>query len=1104
MRLATIILIVTMLQVSAASYGQYVTMRQKNATLDQLFQTIRKQTGYSVLFVTDKIKGSSRINVDFNNLSIEKVLDQVLSGRSLTYLINDRTIIIKPRQRLIEDGYPSYVMAEVKGSVVDETGKPLHGVSVKIKNNTGGTITDANGQFVLNAPKDAVLVFSYVGYEVMEINIENQTDLQVKLKAVISALDEIIVVSYGKQRSREITGSIAQVDASTLRDMPVGQFAQQLQGKVAGVQISQVTGQPGRGMDFRIRGAASLFAGSNPLFVIDGIPITGSINNINPAEIETFTVLKDASATALYGSRASNGVILITTKHAKPGDARVTVDSYYGIQKIPENKVPKVMNARQFAEYMKGRYEDQLKYEPETKPTLSPLYANPEEYGEGTNWYKVITRTAPVQSHNISILSAGEKSSSAAIVGYQEQQGVLINTGTKLYSLRLNHDLNIGNKLKIGFNLAPSYRIDHNNRINTDGLDGIFMYALEASPLGVPVNPDGSYPVNVNSPGMANNVNPYTRLTKLTDDHYTTRILANAYASYEVLKDLTIKTSLAVDKGAETNKTFSPSVLSSTGIALGNSGSADNYAWTSETNLQYNKSFKEHHIEVLAGYSAQKYTGLSNALAGQGFASDEIPYLNAATIITSGSSGAAGYSMLSAIGRINYNYKGKYLLSGAIRSDGSSRFGPNKKYGYFPSVSAGWILSDEAFMANATFIDFLKVRASYGITGNNNIGNYTYISTIGSNINYFANGVLYPGATVNSLGNDDLAWERNKQFDLGFDLAILNRRITIGYDYYQKITDGMIQNRPIPQASGFSSIRFNVGEFDFWGHEISIGSSNLTGKLKWNSNLVVSIDRNRIRSLVSPGYIDAASTPTAGYYRNQIGQRLGLFYGFVFKGLYKDDNDLANSAKYIVGSTTSDVGTIKFEDVNGDGVIENVNDRKFIGDPTPDFTFGFTNNFTYKNFDLNISMAGQIGGDLLNVNKWTHLVNMDGARNLLADASNRWRSPENPGSGEYPRTKTNTTALGRYSNSQWVEKGTYLTVKNISFGYTFNLLQAKQILKGLRVFAAVQQAFIFTGYSGMNPEANLSGLDAARGIGIDANAYPVPRTFSLGLSANFK
>jgi TonB-linked SusC/RagA family outer membrane protein len=524
--------------------------------------------------------------------------------------------------------------------------------------------------------------------------------------------------------------------------------------------------------------------------------------------------------------------------------------------------------------------------------------------------------------------------------------------------------------------------------------------------------------------------------------------------------------------------------------------------------LYYNTTlFNHHNIEALVGYSAHQYDSESNSVTGTNFPNDDVEWISAATAISAGSSGTTHYSLLSEIARLNYNYKRKYLVSGAIRRDGSSRFGDNRKYGYFPSVAVGWVLSDEKFMGGLRNVDLIKIRASYGITGNNNIGNYTFIPNTGE-YNYVLNGALTSGITISSLGNADLAWERNKQLDIGIDISAMNNRISFTYDYYRKTSDGLIMNMPIPRASGFTSIKSNVGVFKFWGHEFSLKTVNTTGAFKWTSNLNVSFDRNRIESLVSPGFIRRNNTTSSDYYRQQEGHSLGEFFGFVFEGLYKDQEDLDNSPVFQISGQKSDVGTIKMKDVSGpdgvpDGFITN-DDRTFIGDPTPDFLFGFANDFQYKNFDLSIVLSGSVGGKILNPGRWAYLANLDGARMMLAATKDRWRSPENPGSGVYPRTMSKTTAIGRSVNTQWIEDGSYLTAKNISLGYNFKFLNKSILVKNLRVYASVQQAFIITNYTGINPEINVGAMDPTKGVGIDENAYPTPRTFSLGINATFK
>jgi TonB-linked SusC/RagA family outer membrane protein len=1112
----SILLTVGILTVSAAA-GRAQALEKKlditfgRESLNQAIKKIEQKTKLVFAFDADYLGLEDKFiePANFTGQPLRTVLTALFKGTSIMFKESSGNILLTKKR----------IQGKLYGRVTDESGQPMPGTSIKAVGTTQGTVADANGYYSLELAEGTYTIrASFVGFKMLEFkNIVISSDKPYQLNISFNGGNELneVTVSYGKQKSREVTGSIAEVKMEPLQDMPVMQFGQQLQGKVAGVNVAQTSGQPGRGITFRIRGAASLATDYQPLFVIDGLPITGSINNINPDEIETVTVLKDASATALYGSRAANGVVLLTTRHAKPGDPRIEFSSNVGLQKIASRDIPKVMNGEQWAQFMNEKFTDAKKYEAPFNAVVPDIYQNPSQYGEGTNWFDLTTRTAPIQRYNLSILAAREKSSSAVIFGYEDQQGVLINNGTKLLTLRINNDMTLGsrNQLKVGFNLAPSYRMDHNNRLTSDGVGGYYERIFEASPINQPYNPDGSYAVGAFSTGMSTYVNPLALLQESMDDYQTTRILGNGYINYEFTPGLSLKTNVGIDKGAETRNQFSPSItLSTSAVApvasTGLSSSVDNFSYTAESYLNYEKTIlKDHHFQALAGYSVQRFESKSNSVSGTGYPSDDIPYLSAASVISAGSSGTTQYSMLSAIGRLNYNYKGRYLLQGAIRQDGSSRFGAERKFGYFPSVSAGWIISDEAFMQRFKKIDLLKVRVSYGVTGNNNFGNFTAIPTL-SKYNYILNGVLVQGQTIGTLGNPELAWEKNKQFDFGLELGLFNNRIALNYDYYHKMSDGLIQSRPVPRASGFSNIQYNIGQLKFWGHEFTVNTVNTTGKVKWNTSLNVSFERNLILNLVDPGYLRRNNTVTSDYFRNQVGHHLGEFYGFVNLGLYKDAADLASSAKYkstgLSDNGSSDIGTLKMKDLNGDGIIDDVNDRTFIGDPTPDFTFGLTNNFSYKKFDLSISMSGQVGGQLLAAAKWAYLTNLDGSRVPLAAAADRWRSEENPGSGVYPRTKTGTTAIGRSVNTQWVENGSYLTARNISLGYNFELKNAK-LLRAFRVFGSVQQAFVITGYKGGgNPEIGITGADALSGIGIDENAYPVPRTFSIGFNATFK
>jgi len=1019
---------------------------------------------------------------------------------------------------LFHTGFSQQNTGVIKGNVSD-VGGALPGASILISGTANGVVADINGNYTLRlAPGTYTLIASFTGYTKAEIkDVKVTAGKETVSNIVLNTNNQLqeVDISYGTQSRRDITGSISELKAKNLEDQPIQQFAQELQGQIAGVEVVQDNGAPGRGFDFRIRGAASLSFSNQPLFVVDGLPVTGGINTINPDEIETFTILKDAAASALYGSRASNGVVLITTKHAKAGDSQVTFDMNYGDQIVAKNSRLKLMDAEQFATFENQYYQDKLTYEPTTNPTLDPVFADPSRYGVGTNWLDVMTRTAPIESYNLTVATAREHSSSTVIAGYSDQEGTIINTNVEQFNLRINQDFTSeNNKLKIGFNLAPSYHIDHNTRTSmaTEGVSGLMERISEASPLSVPINPDGTYPLTVNVGPEVSNINPYAQYMLTQDNYYTTRILANGYLNYEILKGLTLKTNLGIDKVDDIRNYFEPGTVVLTGIANGISSYNDNYSWTAEAYLNYKKDFgKDHHLEALVGYSAQQFNETTNQITGNTFSSNSIPYLNAATNITQGISDIYQSGLLSTIGRLNYSYKDKYLLQAAIRRDGSSRFGTDNQYGIFPSVSGGWIVSDEKFMEPFTAVSYFKIRTSYGITGNNNFGStvtdaalYPAVATIGSGTayNYTFNNVLQQGLINSNIGNQDLIWEQNKQFDAGFDISFLKDRISLTYDYYLKTTEGMIQARQLPGSSGFASVAYNIGAFRFWGHEFTLNTVNTTGELKWTSAFNISFDRNLVTNLVAPGYVVESTSLSADDNRNAIGHPLGMFYGFVFEGLYKNAADVANSAKETLA--TADVGVAKFADLNGDGVID-ANDRTFIGNPNPKFLYGLSNSFRYKKFDLNFTMNGSYGNQIMAYAKWAYTANLDGARGGLLEAvADRWRSPSDPGAGIFGRTETNTTALQRYANSQWIENGSYLAAKNINLGYNIPIdPQNKSVVKSIRIYASVANAFIITKYDGGNPEVSVNGLNGIS-EGVDQNSYPISRTYSLGLSSRFK
>ncbi|WP_198315778.1 TonB-dependent receptor [Chitinophaga tropicalis] len=1116
MKLATVLLIFTMLQARATGFAQQITLSEHQTSLREIFRKIKKQTGFNFLYNPQMLKEAGNVTLEVKSASLEEVMDKCLAGRSLTYAVTGNIVIIKKKiTALVQQ------QLTIGGQVTNNKGQPMPGVSVRVKGTATGASTGADGRYRLQVPdNNVILVFSFIGHATKEVPVNGQSVINVQLTEGSTALNTLVVVSYGIQRKRDIVGAIDGVQAPEIRDMPVGTFAEKLQGKMPGMQMAQASGRPGQGMDLRIRGAASIGGSNKPLVVIDGIPMLGvndAINNVNPDEIETFSLLKDASATALYGSRGANGVVIITTKRGKAGKSRIDFNAYYGVATMMKELKPDVMNGTELATYMKGFYEDKARYENYTGG-IPAAYQNPEEYGEGTDWYSLLMRDAPVQSYSLSFSTGNERSTLSVIGGYFNQQGIMKNSGYKRYSLRINADMNLNDHIRIGANLAPSLQLEHNNRqgtnFNVDGQRAILASALMIPSMGSPYNTDGSLALGIQGfPGMFSWANPLRQLLETNDDATRTRLLGNIYTEIKFLKDFSFNTSFNYDIGLFARKKFVPStaVGGFNNVPIANAPPGDksaygesnfnySYNWTNENILNWQHTFNgKHAVKVLLGQSTQQFSDYRNNLTGRDFPDNSVEYLNAATRFTLSNSTSEGWALVSYFARLNYDFKGKYLLQASLRRDGSSRFGINNRWGTFPAVGVGWIVSEEPFMKGLTWLSYGKIRSSYGLTGSNELdGNYTAIPLVGSN-NYVFGSTLAPGKVQTTLGNNLLSWEKSAQLDIGIDAGLFNDRVTISYDYYHKLTQGLLYPVAVPRASGYSTVQDNVGDIKFWGHELTINTRNLTGNFKWNTGFNIAFNRNKVTRLGinNAPIADKPSTTITDFtdWRTQVGMPLGLFYGYVFDGVYMNQAEFDKGPKYYnaSGVLMSDVGTVRMKDVNGDGKVT-PDDKTFIGNPNPDFIFGFTNNFSYREFDLGITMSGTYGNDLKN-GMDESLYNLDGAFNGPKELLQRWRSEDDPGNGRIQRTKAGSTMLARSDNSYFIYNASHLTINNITLGYTFRKIKNVQ---SFRIYGSVQNAYIFTSYPG-NPEVSSSGLNGVS-QGQDLGAYPVPRTYVVGLN----
>jgi TonB-linked SusC/RagA family outer membrane protein len=965
----------------------------------------------------------------------------------------------------------------IRGKITNaEDGSPLPGVSVVVQGTNRGTVTDVEGQYRLPvADGDAVLVFSFIGMLSQEQTIGNRETIDVQLSPDSRQLSEVVVVGYGTEQQKLITGSIGVVKSDAIKDLPVSTVDGMLQGQAAGVQVLQNSGTPGGGMSVRVRGTTSISGSGQPLYVIDGIPLTtgdyaqvgyegqgiNALSDLNPNDIESMSVLKDAATAAIYGARASNGVVLITTKRGKSGKSVIGFNAYYGVQQAWNTL--DMLNTEQWMDYRNDLAGSAVFSEADIAKAHTGDTTN-------TDWQDVIFRTAPIASYELSATGGNDKTRFFISGSYFDQKGILIGTRFQRMNTRVNVDHAINDKFRIGTSIGLTYSTS--NRVEGDqSLNGPLPNGISTPAIFPVYDPDGSY--NQDGPYA----NPVSIANDATNENFTYRVIANMFGEYELLAGLTLTSKWGIDFYNLREHAFEFKTQQGqkyNGLGFETYTNVRNLV--SNNTLKYEKTFGRHVVDVLAGYSFEKRERTSSFIRGQDYADENMQYINSAATITQASAGAVNSGVRSYFAKANYNYADKYLVSFTGRVDASTSFGPNNRNGFFPAASAAWRVSQEDFFHdNVSVISELKLRGSYGLLGNDNISAFQYAELYRAT-SYLSKPAIYP----TNVPNPDLKWETTAQLDLGVDIGLFSDRLMLTVDYYNKQTKDLLLGRPLPGSSGFSTVVENIGEMENKGVEISVSGEQSFGQVRWRPQLNLSLNRNKVLKLYNGQPIDDLGR---GGNRVMEGQPLGIFYSF--KSLGVDPS----------------TGDIVYADTNIDGEITS-EDRTIVGNPNPKFTGGFTNNFSYGHFDLSVFLQFSYGNDVFNGSR-LFLESLQGGDNQLEDVTRRWRKPGDI--TDIPRATSDPVKAveNKRTSSRFIEDGSYLRIKNVTLGYTLPTdLTNKVRLSSLRVYAGVQNLFTFTRYTGLDPEVNYSGNDT-QVVGTDFFTFPQARTVTFGVNLKF-
>ena len=991
----------------------------------------------------------------------------------------------------------------VSGTVTSkEDGLPISGVSVRIKGAPGGIVTSNTGKYSLTVSSKATgIEFSFIGFLTQTITLGSSNVVNAALVGVSKSLDELVIVGYGTQKKGSLTGAQGSVSAKEIENTPILNAQQGLQGRVAGVQVTQSSGTPGGGISINIRGTSSISGSNQPLYVVDGIPIntgsytqvaaggqlTNSLADINPSDIESMEILKDAAASAIYGSRAANGVVLINTKRGLNQATKIGVNVYSGFQEVAKT-IPTLSGPQYIQllnEELTNRYGTGTNYN-----SLSGLSADPSTYPT-TNWQDLIFRTAAISNYEVTARGGNEKTKFAISTSLFDQKGVVIGTDFKRYSGRLNLDNQATDKLKL--TLSTSFSSSVNNRVNND--NNIYGTVSGAFLLGshIPAyNSNGTY----GRDPISSVDNPLAGAFENTFKYFSNRLLASGAAEYKIIPNLTFKTSLSLDYFTSKDRTFL-STLTNAGSGSGGSateGQNQEINYIFDNTLNYNKVFNDaHSVNILAGFSYQESNYENILAAATGFPGNDIRRLSAGSVRTTASSGGASNALESYFARANYSYKGKYIFQASGRLDGSSRFGSENRYGFFPAISGAWRISEESFLKNVNTISDLKVRASYGIVGNQEIGNFTSLALVGGGANYLQN----PGLAPSQLGNVNLSWENTAALDLGLDLGLFKNRLVLNLDVYQKKTTDLLLAKPLAAFSGFTTIQSNIGKTENKGLEVGLTGVIFDKKdFSWTSSFNISINKNKI--------VELSGNPYASGFASwvEVGQPLGAFRGYRVQGIFQNAAEIAAAPKQAVTSnplTSTAPGDIRFADINGDGFITAA-DQEILGQGIPTFMGGFTNNFKYKNFDLSVFLQYQGGNQIFSTTR-SFGEGMNSVFGQMATTLNRW-TPTNTNTN-VPRAVYQDPNNNRRTSDRFLEDAGFLRIKNVSLSYNFGpkVLNALRV-SGIKLYAAAQNLYTFTNYSGLDPEVSTFSISNTA-PGTDFLTYPQARTYTFGLNLTF-